>query len=172
MDMLLQLVSPLVMVLGTAYFALITVFNPLQDGLSGLTTATILGILTSQLILLGVIVGHSIARRSARDLDLIPGIYLYWALELGAVVSVLAALALRRPPRWRVTRKREVPAADPDRHFREPIPLALLVNAYIPDVLAGNGSDVRWEPSGPGSVVPMAGAIREDDPSMVPHPRL
>ena len=86
-------------------------------------------------------------RPAAAALDLIPGIYLYWVLELGAVVSVLGALALRRPPRWRVTRKRTVPSAYPDRHLREPIPLAFLVNAYIPAVLAGNGSDVRWGPA-------------------------
>ena len=111
MDVLLQLVSPLVMVLGTAYFAVITFFNPLQDGLSSLTTATILGILTSQLILLGVIVAHSIARRSARDLDLVPGIYLYWAMELYAVLAVSLAILLRKTPRWRVTTKRYVPLA-------------------------------------------------------------
>jgi len=50
-------------------------------------------------------------------------------------------------PQERLREKRAVPAAYPDLHLREPIPLAFLVNAYIPDVLAGNGSDVRWGPA-------------------------
>ena len=83
--------------------------------------------------------------------------------------SVLVALALRRPPRWQVTRKRAVPAAYPGLHLREPIPLAFLVNAYIPDVLAGNGSDVRWEPSGPVAVARGTEGTRGDEPSVAPE---
>ena len=86
--------------------------------------------------------------------------------------SVLVALALRRPPRWRVTRKRAVPAAYPGLHFREPIPLALLVNMYIPDVLEGNGSDVRWEPPAPAHVRPAAAAVPGGDPPILLPPRL
>ena len=89
-----------------------------------------------------------------------PGIYLYWVLELVAVFSVLGALALRRPPLWRVTQKRSVASAHAPPTVLEPISLALLVDAYLPDVLAGNGHDVRWGPSGPGTTARVADVLR------------
>ncbi len=45
--------------------------------------------------------------------DLVPGVYLYWALQLYAIIAVSIALLLRRPPHWRVTAKR--PALAPAR---------------------------------------------------------
>ena len=140
-DMLLQLVSPLVLVLGTAYFGAIALLNPLPDAASSLTSATVTGILTSQLLLLGVVVAHSITRRSARDLDLIPGIYLYWAMQLYAVLAVSLAIVLRKPPRWRVTAKRQVSVEPSDRTeagaeaFLPPASMMPLPNGAAPRIL-------------------------------------
>ncbi len=108
-DMLVQLASPFVFVLGTLYLLAATLLNSLQVSQPAIIYAALTGIATSQIVLLGLILGYSVASRSARDLDLIPGVYLYWALQLYAVLAVTIQLLLRKPPEWKVTKKRRVP---------------------------------------------------------------
>lgn len=111
-DMLLQLLSPVLFVGGVGYLILGVLFTPLQASNPAVLTATVAGVLTSQALLIALIVGHAAAHRSARNLNLIPGVYLYWALQFYAVLTVTLALLLRRPPRWRVTRKRSISSVE------------------------------------------------------------
>ncbi len=108
-DMLVQLASPFVFVLGTLYLLAAALLNSVQVSQPAILYAALTGIATSQIALLGLILGYSVVSRSARDLDLIPGVYLYWALQLYAVLAVTIRLALGKPPVWKVTRKRPVP---------------------------------------------------------------
>jgi cellulose synthase/poly-beta-1,6-N-acetylglucosamine synthase-like glycosyltransferase len=108
LDMGMQLSSPFLLVGGTAYLALVSLAMPSGTSNPDLFLATLWGVVSSQLLLFGFVVAHAIRRRSVRDLSLIPGIYLYWVLQLYASVTVMGSFVLRRPLRWRVTRKRAV----------------------------------------------------------------
>jgi cellulose synthase/poly-beta-1,6-N-acetylglucosamine synthase-like glycosyltransferase len=106
LDMAMQLLSPFFMVGGTIYLLLATLTMSSDTSQPILLLATTWGVISSQLILVGFIVVHSISRRSWSDLALVPGIYLYWILQLYASFSILIALVFRRLPRWTVTHKR------------------------------------------------------------------
>ena len=103
--------SPLILIAGIAYLLVALFTIPASAAEFGLLTATFIGILSSQTVLVGAIVVLAIARRSARDLDMIPGVYMYWALQVYAVVAVMIRLAVRRPPPWKVTAKRRATIA-------------------------------------------------------------
>jgi cellulose synthase/poly-beta-1,6-N-acetylglucosamine synthase-like glycosyltransferase len=112
LDMAMQLLSPFFMVGGTIYLLLATLTMSSDTSQPILVLATTWGVISSQLILVGVVVAHSISRRSWSDLALVPGIYLYWLLQLYASFSILIALIFRRVPRWRVTHKRPTTNGD------------------------------------------------------------
>ncbi len=111
-DMLVQLLAPLVFLTGTVYLLLAALFRSLGAPQPELVLATLLGVAASQIILVALILSYAIARRSVRDLELIPGIYLYWALELYSVLAVAVRLAFGKPPRWKVTLKRRISTVD------------------------------------------------------------
>lgn len=151
MDMLLHLISPVMFVLGTVYLLLIALLSPVSPSVSGLAAATLMGILTSQFILLGLVVAHSIAHRSARDLNLVPGIYLYWAMQLYAVLAVILALALDRRPPWRVTAKQRV-------RMGAKGPWAIVEPPVLPSAAApqSHGADTQAVPLGSSDPDPRA----------------
>jgi cellulose synthase/poly-beta-1,6-N-acetylglucosamine synthase-like glycosyltransferase len=112
LDMAIHLLSPFFMIGGTIYLVLATLTMSSETSQPILVLATTWGIISSQLILVGVVVAHSVSRRKWSDLALIPGVYLYWALQLYASFSILIALLLRRAPRWTVTHKRRTTNGD------------------------------------------------------------
>ena len=144
LDMAMHLLSPFLLMGGTIYLLLATLTISSDTSQPILLLATTWGVVSSQLILVGFIVAHSIARRSWNDLALVPGIYLYWILQLYASFTILIALAFRRAPRWTVTHKRPTTNGDsssaysstamrpPDGAQRE---YGGLVNAYDPQAL-------------------------------------
>jgi cellulose synthase/poly-beta-1,6-N-acetylglucosamine synthase-like glycosyltransferase len=108
LDMAMHLLSPFFLMGGTIYLLLATFTTSSDTSQPILLLATTWGVISSQLILVGVIVAHSVSRRSWKDLALVPGIYLYWILQLYASFSILIAIAVRRAPRWTVTHKRPI----------------------------------------------------------------
>jgi len=113
LDMTIHLLSPFFLMGGTIYLLLATLTMSSDASQPILLLATTWGVISSQLILVGVIVAHSISRRSWSDLALVPGIYLYWILQLYASFSILIALSFRRAPKWTVTHKRPTTNGDP-----------------------------------------------------------
>jgi len=73
-----------------------------------LAMATVLGFLSSQLILLGFVAAHSLARRTVRDLDIVLGIYLCQVMRPYTVIAVYLVVLHPKPPHSRVTAKRRV----------------------------------------------------------------
>jgi cellulose synthase/poly-beta-1,6-N-acetylglucosamine synthase-like glycosyltransferase len=107
-DRTLYLTSPLVFLISSlAFFGSLAI---LTAGLEAVESIAIwvYGILSTNLILVPLVVTESVTRRSGRLLLVIPGLYWYWVLQIVALLSVAVDIVLGRKPAWTPTPKRKL----------------------------------------------------------------